>query len=195
MWIPSRAPSSTTRAISARSPPSGSRYRSAAFRHSPSLTATRQVVDRVGRRQAPVASTVAHTRTRKPESRPPPATRTYGLKRCNLDLGTSLVGKRDFTARIRVSKSPVRRNRQFGIDINMIRVVRRNRSQPDCLSVSSGYTTEQIVLGVLLRSPKTSYVPSRSHIARVRERASSWAKAEVRAKASWRATGSDRGGP
>ncbi|KAA0060090.1 hypothetical protein E6C27_scaffold39G00040 [Cucumis melo var. makuwa] len=66
---------------------------------------------------------------------------------------------------------------------------------PDCLSVSSGYTTDQIVLGVPLGSPKTSYVPPGSHVARVRKRASSWAGAEVRAKASWRATRSDRGEP
>ncbi|KAA0042482.1 hypothetical protein E5676_scaffold334G00350 [Cucumis melo var. makuwa] len=56
----------------------------------------------------------------------------------------------------------------------MIRVIRRDRSQPDYLSVSSGYTTDQFVLGVPLGSPKTSYVPSGSHVARVRERASSW---------------------
>ncbi|TYK22215.1 hypothetical protein E5676_scaffold333G00980 [Cucumis melo var. makuwa] len=89
----------------------------------------------------------------------------------------------------------VQRDRQSGIDINMIRVVRRDRSQPDCLSVSSRYTTDQIVIGVPLGSPKTSYVPPGLHVARVRERASSWAGAEVRAKASWRATRSDRGEP
>ncbi|KAA0032135.1 hypothetical protein E5676_scaffold186G00130 [Cucumis melo var. makuwa] len=77
----------------------------------------------------------------------------------------------------------------------MIQMIRRDRSQPDCLSVSSGYTTDQFVLSVPLGSPKTSYVPPGSHVARVRERASSWAKAEVRAKASWRATRSDRGEP
>ncbi|KAA0053958.1 hypothetical protein E6C27_scaffold13771G00010 [Cucumis melo var. makuwa] len=68
----------------------------------------------------------------------------------------------------------VRRNRQSGIDIDMIRMIRRDRSQPDYLSVSFGYTTNQFILGVLLGSPKTSYVPSRSQIARVRECASSW---------------------
>uniref|UniRef100_A0A9I9E586 CACTA en-spm transposon protein n=1 Tax=Cucumis melo TaxID=3656 RepID=A0A9I9E586_CUCME len=56
----------------------------------------------------------------------------------------------------------------------MIRVIRRDHSQPDCLSVSFGYTTDQFVLGVPLGSPKTSYVPSGSHVALVRERASSW---------------------
>ncbi|KAA0036858.1 hypothetical protein E5676_scaffold110G002340 [Cucumis melo var. makuwa] len=77
----------------------------------------------------------------------------------------------------------------------MIRVIRRDRSQHDCLSISSGYTTDQFVLGVPLGSPKTSYVPPGSHVAHVRERASSWAEVEVRAKASWRATRSDRGEP
>ncbi|KAA0032067.1 reverse transcriptase [Cucumis melo var. makuwa] len=48
-----------------------------------------------------------------------------------------------------------------------------DRSQPDCLSVSFGYTKDQFVLGVPLGSPKTTYVPMRSQIARVRERASS----------------------
>ncbi|KAA0062193.1 hypothetical protein E6C27_scaffold89G005870 [Cucumis melo var. makuwa] len=87
----------------------------------------------------------------------------------------------------------VRLDRQSGIDIDMIRVVRRNRSQPDCLSVSSGYTIDQIVLGVPLRSPKTSYVPLGSHVACVRERDNFWTGVEVRAKASWQATRSDRG--
>ncbi|KAA0032153.1 hypothetical protein E5676_scaffold186G00430 [Cucumis melo var. makuwa] len=58
--------------------------------------------------------------------------------------------------------------------MDMIRVIRQDRSQPDCLSVSSGYTTDQFVLGVPLESPKTSYVPPGSHVARVRERGSSW---------------------
>ncbi|KAA0032710.1 aluminum-activated malate transporter 9 [Cucumis melo var. makuwa] len=48
----------------------------------------------------------------------------------------------------------------------MIRVIRRDCLQPDCLSVSSGYTTNQFVLGVPLGSPKTSYVPPGSHVAR-----------------------------
>ncbi|KAA0057208.1 hypothetical protein E5676_scaffold257G00570 [Cucumis melo var. makuwa] len=60
------------------------------------------------------------------------------------------------------------------MDIDMIQVIRRDRSQPDCLSVSSGYTTDQFILGVPLGSPKTSYVPPGSQIARVRERTSSW---------------------
>ncbi|TYK18364.1 hypothetical protein E5676_scaffold456G00840 [Cucumis melo var. makuwa] len=87
----------------------------------------------------------------------------------------------------------------------MIRVNRRDRSQLDCLSVSSGYATDQFVLGVLLGSPKTSYVPLGSHVACVRERASSWVAlfrtligsrgSEIRAKTSWRATRSDRGEP
>ncbi|TYK11703.1 hypothetical protein E5676_scaffold304G00120 [Cucumis melo var. makuwa] len=46
--------------------------------------------------------------------------------------------------------------------------------QLDCLSVSFGYTTDQIFLGISLGSPKTSYVPPGSHVARVREHASSW---------------------
>ncbi|KAA0047187.1 hypothetical protein E5676_scaffold1280G00130 [Cucumis melo var. makuwa] len=71
----------------------------------------------------------------------------------------------------------------------MIRVIRRDRSQPDCLSVFSRYTTDQFVLGVPLGSPKTSYVPPGSHVARVRERASSWAKVKV--EESWRATEKD----
>ncbi|KAA0055929.1 hypothetical protein E6C27_scaffold319G00490 [Cucumis melo var. makuwa] len=100
---------------------------------------------------------------------------TYlGLKRCNVDLGTSLLGKRDFAVRTGLSKSPVRQNRQSGIDIDMIQVIRWDRSQPDCLSVSSGCTTDQFVRGVPLGSPKTSYVPPGSHVARVRERVSSW---------------------
>ncbi|TYK04683.1 hypothetical protein E5676_scaffold5117G00090 [Cucumis melo var. makuwa] len=71
----------------------------------------------------------------------------------------------------------------------MIRVIRRDRSQPDCLSVSSGYTTNQFALGVLLVSSKISYVSPGSHVARVRERASSCAKVKV--EESWRATEKD----
>ncbi|KAA0049661.1 hypothetical protein E5676_scaffold5066G00130 [Cucumis melo var. makuwa] len=71
----------------------------------------------------------------------------------------------------------------------MIRVIRRDRSQSDCLSVSSGYTTDQFVLGVPLGSPKTNYVPLGSHVARVRKRASSWVKVKV--EESWRATEKD----
>ncbi|TYK11908.1 hypothetical protein E5676_scaffold177G00740 [Cucumis melo var. makuwa] len=65
----------------------------------------------------------------------------------------------------------------------------------DCLSVSFKYTTDQFVLSVPLGSPKISYVPPGSHVARVWKRASSWAEAEVRAKASWRMTRSDCGEP
>ncbi|TYK15296.1 hypothetical protein E5676_scaffold1706G00020 [Cucumis melo var. makuwa] len=71
----------------------------------------------------------------------------------------------------------------------MIRVIPRDRSQPDCLSVSFKYTTDQFVLGVPLGSPKTSYVPSGSHVARVRKCASSWAKVKV--GESWRVTEKD----
>ncbi|KAA0062272.1 hypothetical protein E6C27_scaffold154G00040 [Cucumis melo var. makuwa] len=45
------------------------------------------------------------------------------------------------------------------------------------------------VLGVPLGSPKTSYVPPGSHVARVRKCASSWV--EVKVEESWRATEKD----
>ncbi|TYK05723.1 hypothetical protein E5676_scaffold98G002080 [Cucumis melo var. makuwa] len=66
-------------------------------------------------------------------------------------------------------------------------------SQPDCLSVSSGYAKDQFVLGVPLDHRRPDFVPTGSHVARVRERASSWAEVEVRA--SWRTTRSDHGEP
>ncbi|KAA0025893.1 hypothetical protein E6C27_scaffold34G001810 [Cucumis melo var. makuwa] len=62
-------------------------------------------------------------------------------------------------------------------------------SQPDCLSVSFGYATDQFVQGVLLGHRKPYFVPTGSHVARVRT------GAEVRARTSWRATRSDRGEP
>ncbi|TYK23273.1 hypothetical protein E5676_scaffold142G003290 [Cucumis melo var. makuwa] len=68
-------------------------------------------------------------------------------------------------------------------------------SQPDCLSVSSEYATDQFVLGVPLGHRRPDFVPTGSHVVRVRERASSWTEVEVRARASWRATRSDRGEP
>ncbi|TYK13926.1 hypothetical protein E5676_scaffold832G001250 [Cucumis melo var. makuwa] len=64
-------------------------------------------------------------------------------------------------------------------------------SQPDCLSVSFGYTTDQFVLGVSFGSPKTRYVLTGSQIARARKHASSGAEVEVRA--SWRLTRSGHG--
>ncbi|KAA0032716.1 hypothetical protein E5676_scaffold156G00530 [Cucumis melo var. makuwa] len=77
----------------------------------------------------------------------------------------------------------------------MICVIRRDRSQPDCLSVSFGYTRDHFVLCVPLGSQKTRYVPTGSQIERVQERASSGAETEVRAKASWQMTRSDCGEP
>ncbi|KAA0054819.1 Chromo domain-containing protein [Cucumis melo var. makuwa] len=59
-----------TRVISNRSPPSRSRRRLSAFRHSPSLTIVRQVVSRTDHRRSPVASVVAPTQTQEPDPRP-----------------------------------------------------------------------------------------------------------------------------
>ncbi|KAA0067941.1 hypothetical protein E6C27_scaffold138G001160 [Cucumis melo var. makuwa] len=39
------------------------------------------------------------------------------------------------------------------------------------------------------------FIPTRAHVARVRERARDWVEAEVGAKTSWRATRSDRDEP
>ncbi|KAA0039210.1 hypothetical protein E5676_scaffold607G00490 [Cucumis melo var. makuwa] len=66
---------------------------------------------------------------------------------------------------------------------------------PDCLSTSFWYATDQFVLGVPLGHRRPDFVPTGSHVARVRKRASSWVGAEVRARASWRVTRSDRGEP
>ncbi|KAA0035720.1 hypothetical protein E6C27_scaffold285G004300 [Cucumis melo var. makuwa] len=71
----------------------------------------------------------------------------------------------------------------------MIRVIRRDHSHPNCLSVSFGYTKDQIVLGVPLDSPKTRFVPTGSQIVRVWERANSGVKVKV--EESWRATEKD----
>ncbi|KAA0067793.1 hypothetical protein E6C27_scaffold624G00180 [Cucumis melo var. makuwa] len=45
-------------------------------------------------------------------------------------------------------------------------------SQPDCLSVSSEYATDQFVLGVPLDHRRPDFVPMGAHVARVREHAS-----------------------
>ncbi|KAA0041334.1 NBS-LRR type resistance protein [Cucumis melo var. makuwa] len=50
------------------------------------------------------------------------------------------------------------------------------RPKPDCLSVSSGYATDQFVLGVPFGHRRPDFVPTGLHVARVRERASSWAR-------------------
>ncbi|KAA0049569.1 hypothetical protein E5676_scaffold94G00370 [Cucumis melo var. makuwa] len=68
-------------------------------------------------------------------------------------------------------------------------------SKPDLSSVSFGYATDQFVLGVPSKHRRLDFVPTGAHVARVRERASYWVEAEVRARASWRATRSDRGEP
>ncbi|TYK22500.1 hypothetical protein E5676_scaffold19523G00520 [Cucumis melo var. makuwa] len=67
--------------------------------------------------------------------------------------------------------------------------------RPDCLSVSSGFAIEQYVLGAPSGHRRPDSVPTGAHVARVRERASYWVEAGVRARASWRATRSDRGEP
>ncbi|TYK04182.1 hypothetical protein E5676_scaffold1856G00080 [Cucumis melo var. makuwa] len=56
-------------------------------------------------------------------------------------------------------RSPTGAPTDIDINIDMIRVIRRDCSQPDCLSVSFGYTKDQFVLDVPLGSPKTRYVP------------------------------------
>ncbi|TYK25837.1 hypothetical protein E5676_scaffold436G00450 [Cucumis melo var. makuwa] len=68
-------------------------------------------------------------------------------------------------------------------------------SQPDYLSVSSGFATDQYVLGAPSGHRRPDSVSTRAHVARVQERASYWVGAEVRARASWRTTRSDRGEP
>ncbi|KAA0048464.1 hypothetical protein E5676_scaffold600G00670 [Cucumis melo var. makuwa] len=45
-------------------------------------------------------------------------------------------------------------------------------SQPDCLSVSSGFATDQYVLGAPLGHRRPDSVLTGAHVARVRERAS-----------------------
>ncbi|KAA0041807.1 hypothetical protein E6C27_scaffold67G001800 [Cucumis melo var. makuwa] len=58
---------------------------------------------------------------------------------------------------------------------------------PDCLSVSSGFATDQYVLGAPSGHRRPDFVPTRAHVARV--------ETGVRARASWRATRSGRGEP
>ncbi|TYK28166.1 hypothetical protein E5676_scaffold289G00800 [Cucumis melo var. makuwa] len=68
------------------------------------------------------------------------------------------------------------------MDIDMTRVTRWGPRIP-------------IVLGVPRDTEDQIYVPTGAHVARVRERARDWVEAEARARASWRATRSDRGEP
>ncbi|KAA0052061.1 histone H2B.3-like [Cucumis melo var. makuwa] len=67
-------------------------------------------------------------------------------------------------------------------------------SQPDFLSISSGFATDQYVLGAPSGHRRPDSVPTGAHVARVRERASYWVEAGVRARASWRTTRSNRVG-
>ncbi|TYK05519.1 hypothetical protein E5676_scaffold178G00200 [Cucumis melo var. makuwa] len=145
-----------------------------------------------------------------------------GAQHCNLFLGTSLLGKhtclavrtrqvnlqhdvvmtRTVMAVRRVLRwKPIRvvpawvsfgittylglcgpTGHESSMDIDMTRVTRRGPRIP-------------IVLGVPRDTKDQRYVPTGAHVARVRERARGWVEDEVRAKASWRATRSDRGEP
>ncbi|KAA0066707.1 hypothetical protein E6C27_scaffold271G00400 [Cucumis melo var. makuwa] len=71
---------------------------------------------------------------------------------------------------------------QSSMDVDMTRVTRRGPRIP-------------IVLGVPRGTEDQSYVPTGAHVARVWERVRDWVEDEARAKASWRATRSDRGEP
>ncbi|TYK04283.1 hypothetical protein E5676_scaffold527G00040 [Cucumis melo var. makuwa] len=53
----------------------------------------------------------------------------------------------------------------------------------------------QHVLGAPRDTEDQIFVPTGAHVARVQERARDWVEAKVGAKASWRATRSDRGEP
>ncbi|TYK14262.1 hypothetical protein E5676_scaffold1121G00560 [Cucumis melo var. makuwa] len=96
---------------------------------------------------------------------PSPFTPILGLKHCNLNLGTSLLGKHTCLAI---------RTRRVNLQVHY---------RPACPRCSPRNNEDQI------------FVPTGSHVARVRERARDWVEAEVGAKASWRATRSDRGEP
>ncbi|KAA0061194.1 pol protein [Cucumis melo var. makuwa] len=119
-----------------------------------------------------------------------------GLKETieTLILGLATWEGCDLTVRIRLSKSPGLRSptgppiwHDYRYDLSDS----TGSSQPDCLSVSSGFATDQYVLDAPSGHRRPDYVPTGAHVARVRERA----KAGVRARASWRATRSDRGEP
>ncbi|TYK29015.1 hypothetical protein E5676_scaffold120G001260 [Cucumis melo var. makuwa] len=76
--------------------------------------------------------------------------------------------------------------RQSSMDIDMIRVIRRGPRISIVLV---------LLPGSLQDTEDRIFVPTGAHVARVRERARDWVEAEVGAKASWRATRSDRGEP
>ncbi|KAA0032712.1 ty3-gypsy retrotransposon protein [Cucumis melo var. makuwa] len=62
----------------------------------------------------------------------------------------------------------------------------RGSSQPDCHSVSSGYATNQFVLGVPLGHRRPDFVLMGAHVARVWERASYWRQRNGQGQASER---------
>ncbi|TYK11549.1 pol protein [Cucumis melo var. makuwa] len=102
---------------------------------------------------------------------------TLGLKHCNLDRGTcaawesvlSLLGLVEHISRVLVS------------------LAYQSRTCMDVLQDHHLFRT------VLPRDTEDQiFVPTGAHVARVRERARDWVEAEAEAKASWRATRSDR---
>uniref|UniRef100_A0A9I9E6X4 Uncharacterized protein n=1 Tax=Cucumis melo TaxID=3656 RepID=A0A9I9E6X4_CUCME len=92
----------------------------------------------------------------------------------------------------------VRRDRYSGIDIDKIQsvgllqltaqasqprpkdcIVRRDRQSDIDIDMIRGYATDQFVLGVPLGHRRPDFVPTGSHVVRVRKRASSWAGVEI----------------
>ncbi|KAA0032073.1 hypothetical protein E6C27_scaffold223G00400 [Cucumis melo var. makuwa] len=81
------------------------------------------------------------------------------------------------------------------MDIDMIRVIRRGPRIPIVLVLPTG-SLQTTMSKVFPRDTEDQiFVPTGAHVARVRERARDWVEAEVGAKASRRATRSDRGEP
>ncbi|KAA0033752.1 hypothetical protein E6C27_scaffold142G00010 [Cucumis melo var. makuwa] len=114
-------------------------------------------------RRASVEQPSATRMKRSPTRASPAACRVvlHGPSRFNPDLGTSLRGRRVFLLLELVEQI----SRYDSSDSTGF-------SQPDCLSASSGYAANQFILGVPLGHRKPDFVPTGSHVARVRERAS-----------------------
>ncbi|KAA0054158.1 hypothetical protein E6C27_scaffold131G00830 [Cucumis melo var. makuwa] len=90
-------------------------------------------------------------------------------------LGLATWEACDLTVRIRLSKSPGLRSPTGPPVWHGYRYESSDSTgslQPDCLSVSSGFATDQYVLGVPSGHRRPDSIPTEAHVARVRERAS-----------------------
>ncbi|TYK01806.1 hypothetical protein E5676_scaffold113G00390 [Cucumis melo var. makuwa] len=132
----------------------------------------------------------SHTRIRPEQPRPRP--RPLAEPPCTREPRTPL------SSRVFYRKPRLRPSQPLHLQPSRQSVFPLQPSQLSCQASFNPILTHifrPIILGVPLEITKDQLVPTGAQIARVRGRASPGAEVEVRTRASWRVTRSDRGGP